>query len=453
MRGVPEMIDSVQVEATFPDGTKLVTVHHPIAPSAGPAPGEVARRRRARRAQPRPAAHDAGRREHRRPAGAGRLALPLRGGEPGPGRSTARRRSGYRLDIPAGTSVRFEPGVEREVTLVPSGRRVRIVRGLRAMHRPRALRRAARADGRRPDPARRHRPAHRGHRGPQPRRRLRRRGDLRRRQGDPRVDGPGRRDPCRGRAGPGDHRCGGPRPLGCRQGRRRRAGRPDRRRSARPATRTRWTASHPALVIGPSTEIIAGNGKILTAGGIDCHVHFICPQIVDEALASGLTTLIGGGTGPAEGTKATTVTPGAWYLGRMLTSMDHLPVNVLLLGKGNTVSRRRTARAARRRCRRVQAARGLGHDARRDRRVPARRRRVRRAGGDPHGHVERGRVRGVHCGRDRRPVDQRLPHRGRGRRARAGHHPGRRRCRTCCRRRRTRRVRTPSTRSTSTSTC
>jgi urease subunit alpha len=93
----------------------------------------------------------------------------------------------------------------------------------------------------------------------------------------------------------------------------------------------------PALVIGPSTEVIAGNGKILTAGGIDCHVHFICPQIVDEALASGLTTLVGGGTGPAEGTKATTVTAGAWNLGRMLTAMDGMPVNVLLLGKGNTV--------------------------------------------------------------------------------------------------------------------
>ena len=93
----------------------------------------------------------------------------------------------------------------------------------------------------------------------------------------------------------------------------------------------------PALVIGPSTEIIAGNGKILTAGGIDCHVHFICPQIVDQALASGLTTLVGGGTGPAEGTKATTVTAGAWNLGRMLTAMDGMPINVLLLGKGNTV--------------------------------------------------------------------------------------------------------------------
>jgi urease subunit alpha len=93
----------------------------------------------------------------------------------------------------------------------------------------------------------------------------------------------------------------------------------------------------PALVIGPSTEVLSGNGKILTAGGIDCHVHFICPQLVDTALASGLTTLVGGGTGPNEGTKATTVTPGAWNLGRMLSAMDGYPVNVLLLGKGNTV--------------------------------------------------------------------------------------------------------------------
>ncbi|MFG3257627.1 urease subunit alpha [Streptomyces sp. NPDC048172] len=96
---------------------------------------------------------------------------------------------------------------------------------------------------------------------------------------------------------------------------------------------------HPGLVIGPETEIIAGNGKILTAGAIDAHVHFICPQLVDEALASGITTLVGGGTGPAEGSKATTVTPGPWHLARTLEGMDGLPVNVGLLGKGNTVSR------------------------------------------------------------------------------------------------------------------
>ena len=95
---------------------------------------------------------------------------------------------------------------------------------------------------------------------------------------------------------------------------------------------------HPALVIGPSTEVLSGNGRILTAGAIDCHVHLICPQIVDEALASGITTIIGGGTGPAEGTKATTVSPGAWNLARVHEAMDGMPVNVVLLGKGNTVS-------------------------------------------------------------------------------------------------------------------
>ncbi|MGH3593002.1 MAG: urease subunit alpha, partial [Pseudonocardiaceae bacterium] len=94
---------------------------------------------------------------------------------------------------------------------------------------------------------------------------------------------------------------------------------------------------HSALVIGPGTEVIAGNGMILTAGAVDCHVHLISPQQVPEALGSGVTTLIGGGTGPAEGTKATTVTPGAWYLARMLESLDGLPVNIALLGKGNTV--------------------------------------------------------------------------------------------------------------------
>lgn len=95
----------------------------------------------------------------------------------------------------------------------------------------------------------------------------------------------------------------------------------------------------PALVIGPSTEILAGNGMILTAGAIDCHVHLICPQIVDEALFSGTTTLIGGGTGPAHGTLATTVTPGSWYLHKMFAAMDDMPMNIALLGKGNTASK------------------------------------------------------------------------------------------------------------------
>jgi urease subunit alpha len=98
------------------------------------------------------------------------------------------------------------------------------------------------------------------------------------------------------------------------------------------------TSVHPDLVVGPSTEIIGGNGRIVTAGAIDCHVHLICPQLIPEALGSGITTIIGGGTGPAEGTKATTVTPGAWHLARMLEALDSWPVNFALLGKGNTVS-------------------------------------------------------------------------------------------------------------------
>lgn len=95
---------------------------------------------------------------------------------------------------------------------------------------------------------------------------------------------------------------------------------------------------HPDLVVGPSTEVIGGNGLIVTAGAIDSHVHLICPQLIPEAIGSGVTTIVGGGTGPAEGSKATTVTPGAWHLGRMLEALDGWPVNFALLGKGNTVS-------------------------------------------------------------------------------------------------------------------
>ncbi|MGW0469340.1 urease subunit alpha [Streptomyces sp. NPDC003027] len=96
---------------------------------------------------------------------------------------------------------------------------------------------------------------------------------------------------------------------------------------------------HPGLVIGPETEVIAGNGRIVTAGAVDAHVHFISPTVVEQALATGITTLVGGGTGPAEGTKATTVTPGPWHLARMFEALDTFPVNIGLLGKGNTMSR------------------------------------------------------------------------------------------------------------------
>jgi urease subunit alpha len=89
------------------------------------------------------------------------------------------------------------------------------------------------------------------------------------------------------------------------------------------------------LPVGAGTEVIAAEGKIVTAGGIDSHIHFICPQQVEEALTSGITTFIGGGTGPATGTNATTCTSGPWYLARMLQAADELPINIGLLGKGN----------------------------------------------------------------------------------------------------------------------
>jgi len=93
-----------------------------------------------------------------------------------------------------------------------------------------------------------------------------------------------------------------------------------------------------SIVIGPGTEVIAGEGKIVTAGGIDTHVHYICPQQIEEALCSGLTTMMGGGTGPAVGTNATTCTPGPWHIQRMLQAADGFPMNLGFFGKGNASS-------------------------------------------------------------------------------------------------------------------
>ncbi|WP_373462792.1 urease subunit alpha [Paenibacillus sp. V4I3] len=92
---------------------------------------------------------------------------------------------------------------------------------------------------------------------------------------------------------------------------------------------------HPNMIVGASTEVIAGEGKIVTAGGIDAHIHFICPQQIETALSSGVTTMIGGGTGPATGTNATTCTPGAWHMQRMLEAAEAFPMNLGFTGKGN----------------------------------------------------------------------------------------------------------------------
>ncbi|MGB5457581.1 MAG: urease subunit alpha, partial [Gammaproteobacteria bacterium] len=89
------------------------------------------------------------------------------------------------------------------------------------------------------------------------------------------------------------------------------------------------------IVIGPGTDVVGGEGKIVTAGGIDAHIHFICPQQIEEALASGITTMLGGGTGPSTGTNATTCTPGPWNIHRMLEAADAFPMNLGFMGKGN----------------------------------------------------------------------------------------------------------------------
>ena len=136
-----------------------------------------------------------------------------------------------------------------------------------------------------------------------------------------------------------------------RRGRHRHHQRADRRldRHLQGRRRASWTgASHSigkagnpdtqpgvSIIIGPGTEIIAGEGRILTAGGFDSHIHFICPQQIEDALHSGVTTMLGGGTGPAHGTLATTCTPGPWHIGRMLQAVDGMPMNIGISGKGN----------------------------------------------------------------------------------------------------------------------
>src|SRR5690606_28862419 len=96
------------------------------------------------------------------------------------------------------------------------------------------------------------------------------------------------------------------------------------------------TGKKDPMIVGAGTDVIAGEGCIVTAGGIDSHIHFICPQQIDHALASGITTMLGGGAGPSTGTNATTCTAGPWYLHRMLEAADAYPVNLGFLGKGNS---------------------------------------------------------------------------------------------------------------------
>ena len=143
------------------------------------------------------------------------------------------------------------------------------------------------------------------------------------------------------------------------------------------------------IIIGPGTEVIAGEGKILTAGGFDTHIHYICPQQVEEALMSGVTSMLGGGTGPAHGTFATTCTPGP------LAHRPHDPGRrraadeSRLRRQGQCLAPGRARGDGQGRRLRAQAARGLGHDAGGDRLLPLGGRRLRRAGDDPHRHAQR----------------------------------------------------------------
>ncbi len=180
------------------------------------------------------------------------------------------------------------------------------------------------------------------------------------------------------------------------------------------------------IPIGGATEIIAGEGMIVTAGGIDSHIHFICPQQIEESIASGITTMLGGGTGPATGTNATTVTPGPWHLQQMLLAAEAFPVNLGFLGKGNVSLAGPLVEQ-------IEAG-AIGLKLHEDWgttpaaidncwRSPTRR----RAGRDPHRYAERIGLRREHGRGDEGQGDPHLPHRGRRRRARAGHPQGHRR--------------------------
>ncbi len=279
MPGVAQMIRDVQVEATFPDGTKLVTVHTPIRVEDGSfTPGEtmvdaadrdgialLSGRQRTTRVV---------RNTGDRPIQVGshyhfyevNTALEFqRDGT-----------QGYRLDVPSGTAIRFEPGVALEVGLVKFGGGKTIRDGM-GQH-PYATRSEDVLDT------------------------VITNAVILDTWGIVKAD------------------------IGIKDGYIAGVG-----KAGNPLTMDGVTNG---MVIGASTEVIAGENTIVTAGGIDSHIHFISPQQVDVALQSGITTMLGGGTGPATGTLATTVTPGAWHLRRMLEAAEALPVNIGYLGKG-----------------------------------------------------------------------------------------------------------------------
>ena len=178
--------------------------------------------------------------------------------------------------------------------------------------------------------------------------------------------------------------------------------------------------------MGASTEVIAGENLIVTAGGIDSHIHFISPQQIYEALSNGITTMIGGGTGPATGTNATTCTPGAGTWRGCCEAAEAWPMNFGFLGKGNAGTAEPLAEQVRAGACGLKLHEDWGT-------TPAAidaclrvADEYRRAGGHPHRHDQRSRLRGGHHRGHRRPHHPHLSHRRRGRRPRARHHPHRR---------------------------
>ena len=143
------------------------------------------------------------------------------------------------------------------------------------------------------------------------------------------------------------------------------------------------------IVIGPGTDVIAGEGKILTAGGFDSHIHFICPQQIEHALMSGVTSMLGGGTGPSHGTFATTCTPGPWHMARMIQSFDAFPVNLGISGKGNASRPAALEEMIKAGACALKLHEDWGTTPAGDRQLPVGCRRLRRAGDDPFRHAER----------------------------------------------------------------
>ncbi len=176
------------------------------------------------------------------------------------------------------------------------------------------------------------------------------------------------------------------------------------------------------IIVGPGTEVIAGEGKILTAGGFDTHIHFICPQQIEEALMSGVTSMLGGGTGPATGTFATTCTPGPWHIQRMIEAADAYPMNLGFAGKGNASKPAALVEQVKAGACALKLHEDWGTTPAAIDCCLSRRRRPRRAGDDPHRHAQRIGLRRGHDQGLQGPHHPRLPHRGRGRRPRARHY-------------------------------